>query len=250
MPMIPALRSLRRRRRLAQSPEARRVLPDYERAARPADRQQVRAWLLRLVPAVRNAPAQLELEAQAGLVCLACSDLPAGVFSAEALMTALRDERCRFWPSVADIHDILEPLARPMLETLAGLRRLAATDATDPSVRAQAESERGAPTAAEREHVRRVAAQARAELTASAARAATSRSAVAGKAAHLSDGALLAAYQTMGEAGAIRARTLRAKIARAVDGSAWTWRGRLPHLRRGAQHPPRHATPSVSLARA
>lgn len=81
--------------------------------ATPADEETVRQWLLPLSAAVRRmgAPYRDEFEAFARAATIACCDLDASAWSAEALLAALRG--FREWPSVGEVRGFLAtPLAR------------------------------------------------------------------------------------------------------------------------------------------
>jgi len=106
--------------------EAKRLLPEYEAALKPAPRSLIRAWMLHIAAAVRNPPTAEQVELHIDLVQLACANFPAAAWNKETLVDALRDERCRFWPAVADVYAIVLATADPLIGKLYGLRRVAA----------------------------------------------------------------------------------------------------------------------------
>lgn len=85
------------------------VTPSLARPAAPthASEEAVRQWLLPLSAAVRRmgAPYPDEFEAFARVAAIACCDLGAAAWSAEALLAALRG--FQEWPSVCELRRFL-----------------------------------------------------------------------------------------------------------------------------------------------
>lgn len=202
----------------SQVAEAVRLLAEYERASFPADRSRVAAWVALLAKRVAMKPTADEIAGRTDGLSDTCANLPAWVFG-QATLTAA-SAAFNFFPSVQALHGLLSEAAAPFLDTLAGLRRVAAH--RPEKTGSASVSDRLEPTDAEREQVRQSAATIRAELDAAAERAGGGpRGAV--RACWASNGHLLAAYEAQvreGGAGAgaalIRVNMLKAKLAKQV----------------------------------
>lgn len=88
------------------------ALPAVERAAASVSITALRAWLKSLsealpVGSVQADPRRLENAVRA--ICEACGHFPAACFTTETRGEVLR--RCRFFPSAAELTEILEPVA-------------------------------------------------------------------------------------------------------------------------------------------
>ena len=92
--------------------EARTMLAALAAALDPVEPTTVRAWLRPLAPAVRNPPTAPEFEARAAAIALACSTVPRCAFTLTSQAEALR--RFSYWPSAADVVELLDEHARPI----------------------------------------------------------------------------------------------------------------------------------------
>lgn len=76
-----------------------------EEMHRKPSRAQVADWMTALVAAVNRPPNQREFELRVDAVFAAC-DFPASLWSQESCIEAMRV--FRFWPSVAEVHELLQ----------------------------------------------------------------------------------------------------------------------------------------------
>lgn len=92
-------------------------------------REHVDAWVSELLGARLGRPPQDDaaLDAYIDLVALTFEDLPAGVWGAEALKAGLRT--WKWWPSTAEVGEVVEPVARRLIAERDALRRVAAPPA-------------------------------------------------------------------------------------------------------------------------
>jgi hypothetical protein len=184
--------------------EAKRAADAIAWQLRPVPPALFRAWLGPVNAAVRNPQGAEDFEVRcAGLHAL-LDDLPAGCFTAEA-----RRALPAFFPSAEDIRRAVEPGAR-RLRALADALTASLAPVPGPTLPGSA----APPSPEERAAMLAQARQVAAELRANAdAREAGDRPAA--KAVPLSDGALLALYEAMGDAGKHRAAVLRRRLAAA-----------------------------------
>lgn len=94
---------------------------------RPAGPRAILEWLRPVVAAVRNPPDRQRAEDFAAALAAACCDLPAELWTAEALRAGLRE--WKFWPAVAEVRAAVRAAAAPLLARRSGLRLLAAARA-------------------------------------------------------------------------------------------------------------------------
>jgi hypothetical protein len=181
--------------------EAQRAADAIAWQLRPVPSALFRAWLGPVNAAVRNPQSAEDFEVRcAGLHAL-LDDLPAGCFTAEA-----RRALPAFFPSAEDIRRAVEPGAR-RLRALADALAASLAPVPGPTLPEPAASPSPEERAAMLAKARQVAAELRANADAREA-----RDRPAAKAVPLSDGALLALYEAMGEAGKHRAALLRRKL--------------------------------------
>jgi hypothetical protein len=103
--------------------EAGRLMADaalrgYERARAPLSLGVLTAWLMPLIPAVRNPPSEEEMPAKVVGLATLLDDLPAGAFTAETRKAIEGD----WFPSAGEIRRAVEPEAR-RLASMADLLR-------------------------------------------------------------------------------------------------------------------------------
>jgi hypothetical protein len=79
----------------------------------PIDRQQLIAWLYPLVAASRIVPSDEDFMAKASVIAIAVSDFPRACFTAETQREALR--MFKYFPSAADVCDLLEPTRKRLV---------------------------------------------------------------------------------------------------------------------------------------
>ena len=107
--------------------EAAAVLPVFEaRYGGATERAHVDTWISELLGARLGRPPQDDaaLDAFIDLVALTYEDLPAGAWGAEALRAGLR--AWKWWPTVAEVGEVLTPIATRLRNELAALRQIAA----------------------------------------------------------------------------------------------------------------------------
>jgi len=186
--------------------EARRHAAALEPLLRVATAEEW-ATFLRPLAALANGPTREAFPARASAIAFALNDVPGSVLTVDRQREAMRT--LRFWPTPHDLDRIL----RPAVTALQRERRLLEAVATAPAV-----DQREAASPEDRERIGAGLADLAAELS--------GRSAIARGAAlkpdrprHLSDGALLAAYEHMvaeggpnAAAAAVRVQALRAKM--------------------------------------
>ncbi len=150
----------------AYTEQAHDALREYgdEHPAAPAD--TVRRWCVPVANAVRNPPAPEDFGPRVHVIAVACAELPGWVFNAQSQAEAVR--KFQFWPSAADVVELLTDHARPHFEKLGELRRLAKLwpPVYAPTERPQTAEEREAA----RQHVANTLAALKAELAADEAR--------------------------------------------------------------------------------
>ena len=80
-----------------------------------------------LATTVANPPASEDaFEARLAGIAFVCGDLPAEVWSSEALKTATG--RFKFWPSAPELDEVLRPIADAMEAEIKALDRIAGAD--------------------------------------------------------------------------------------------------------------------------
>jgi hypothetical protein len=103
--------------------EAQRALPGIEAALVPASLGEIRDWLQRVNAGVRIPLDRDEFDLRFSAIGAVCSDLPAKVWNDETLKTGLK--AWRFFPSAADVAELLEDAARPLFAARDAVLRLA-----------------------------------------------------------------------------------------------------------------------------
>ena len=85
--------------------EAKRLLPIFDQMVQPPTADLIREWLRPVAAAVRNAPSKVDFDARVAALVMVSQDLPIAAFNIETQRTAI----CQFtfWPSVAEIREIL-----------------------------------------------------------------------------------------------------------------------------------------------
>ena len=111
--------------------EALQILETLEKIdlTTPADSDQVFSWLAALCQSVRNRMGPDDLEAIVPAFVLACSDLPAMVWNVDTQRDALR--KFYFFPSAAEVRELLAADSEPFMRDLAILQTLAARPPAD-----------------------------------------------------------------------------------------------------------------------
>lgn len=195
--------------------EARQKLTEAEHLCRPSSPRDIAIWCKKL-ESLPWAPATRELsQAAVVAICTACAELPAAVWTVETAATALRT--WVRWPAPAQVYALLSEQARPFRESLEGLRRVAAGGTTS-----SPRDERDARTPEAIAHVSAIVGAFAAERSFTDPNHPQAAPAV--KAAPLSDGALLAAYEKeaagdgpFAQLSAARAVALRKRIEAEAD---------------------------------
>jgi hypothetical protein len=178
--------------------EAKRAADAAAWQLRPVPPALFRAWLGPVNAAVRNPQGAEDFEVRcAGLHAL-LDDLPAGCFTVEA-----RRALPAFFPSADDIRRAVEPGARK-LRALADALAASLAPVPEPTMPEPA----ARPSPEEIEAMQAKAREVIAELTRNGAKPERTPP----KPMPLSDGALLALYEAMGDAGKHRAAALRRKL--------------------------------------
>lgn len=194
--------------------EAQRKLQEAEHLCRPADARTIAIWCQRM-KVLPWAPADTD-QSQAAItaICMACGELPAGVWTAETAAIALRT--WVRWPAPAQIYELLSSAARPFWRSRDGLRRVAGAGDDKP----QPAAELPGPDA--QVHVAALVKAFVAERSFNDPNHAEARPPVAAK--PLSDGALLAVYEReasgdgpFAKASATKAEFLRKRLAKEAD---------------------------------
>lgn len=119
--------------------EARRCLPHYEAACRPATNAQVREWLLAINAGVRNPLSRDDFNARCAAIADVCHDLPASAFTAETRREAMQSPEFAFFPSAADAYKFLSNASAGIRKDRLALRRLATADVAVPVAQPSAE---------------------------------------------------------------------------------------------------------------
>ena len=129
--------------------QARHHLAALEAFHKPAGEQQIEAWCRML----RGGTAPIderEFSSRLFAIRATCEDLPGWVWSRETLKLAWRE--CKFFPSAAEVFDILDAVAQKGLRGTSHVRMLAAAtpaaalSAPDPTVTLAARSGHSVPT--------------------------------------------------------------------------------------------------------
>jgi len=138
--------------------EARRILPDLERALDPLPADRLRAEIdgfLDILNASVAKPQEMDaLDMRKVALEVALEGTPAIVWTPATLRMAQR--RFKFFPSVAELAELLDEVAAPLRDKVAHVRIVSRQEAREP--------ERPRPSDAEREAVREMMAERRAEV--------------------------------------------------------------------------------------
>jgi len=172
-------------------------------ACRPVSALRVREWLAPVASAVRNPPAADDFEKRAAVIAAVCQDLPAAVFTPQTQREAC--SKFQFWPSAADVFELLESHAKPMRDTLSALEALANAPVQAP----EPAEPWHPPTEAEKEAV---SAQARAVVAEFRAMS-KPEPLVDPRVAHFGPELLRAAYEAQAKLGGTAANLAYARLA-------------------------------------
>lgn len=138
--------------------EARRILPDLERALDPLPADRLRAEIDRFLDILNASVARPQemdaLDMRKAALEVALEGTPAIVWTPATLRMAQR--RFKFFPSVAELAELLDEVAAPLRDKVAHIRIVSRQEPREP--------ERPRPTDAEREAVRDMMAARRAEV--------------------------------------------------------------------------------------
>ncbi|HEV7458886.1 MAG TPA: hypothetical protein VGN96_19090 [Roseococcus sp.] len=115
--------------------EAQRKLAALQASMAPASAPQWATFLRPLSAAVRNPQTAEAVAAFASTCATVLHDLPATLLTGDHQREACR--RFAFWPAVADLDEWLRPMAAPMRQELATLRRIAAAPVAQPKAEAE-----------------------------------------------------------------------------------------------------------------
>ncbi len=110
--------------------EAERARNLYASMCQPFDRQQLITWLYPLVAASRIVPSDEDFMAKASVIAIAVSDFPRACFTAETQREALR--MFKYFPSAADVCDLLEPTRKRLVGRYQALMAMLAPRSTEP----------------------------------------------------------------------------------------------------------------------
>jgi hypothetical protein len=125
--------------------EAKGALPRVEHLCRPPDVRVIGQWLEKFVTLPKAPTSAPEGQKVAAAMALANGDLPVCVWTAETAADGLR--RWKWYPTPAEVRELLEPIARRFWTQRDGLRRVVDWAAPNPG-----QSEPKTPEAVE--HVR------------------------------------------------------------------------------------------------
>lgn len=138
--------------------EARRILPDLERALDPLPADRLRAEIDRFLDILNASVAKPQemdaLDMRKAALEVALEGTPAIVWTPATLRMAQR--RFKFFPSVAELAELLDEVAAPLRDKVAHVRIVSRQEAREP--------ERPRPSDAEREAVREMMAERRAAV--------------------------------------------------------------------------------------
>ncbi len=128
--------------------EARRILPDLERAMEPCPDDMVRVYAEQFVEmiaaSVANIPDEKTINLRIAALCMGCAGLPEMAFSQDALRACIT--KFKFFPSVHEIMEVLTEQLAPMRERIARTRVISRTTPREdiPERRAPTDEERRA----------------------------------------------------------------------------------------------------------
>lgn len=138
--------------------EAKRILPELERALDPMPADRLRAEIDRFLDmlnaSVVNPQEQDALDMRKSALEIALDGTPAIVWTPDTMRAAQR--RFKFFPSVAELADLIEERLAPARDKVAHVRIVSRQEPREP--------ERPRPTEAEREAVAAMMAKRRAEV--------------------------------------------------------------------------------------
>lgn len=116
---------------------------------RRASAADIRAWLMPVNAGVRNPQDGDAFALRASAIALACHDIPAAVFDRETQVALLR--AAQFFPSVADVLAVVQPVADRLRRELAALEAASRPpEPPKPAAQPQAQPPRGLMTMEER----------------------------------------------------------------------------------------------------
>lgn len=133
--MVPLSRALATQVNILASGDVEGFFPSYDPGAaialkalqpmlKPASRDKIRSWLVRLAAGTTQAPGDRDFEMRLAAVCLACGDLPGAVWNTGTLMQATRT--CKFFPSAAEVYELLERHGSILQRRARALEKIAA----------------------------------------------------------------------------------------------------------------------------
>lgn len=138
--------------------EARAMLETADLMLAPAAPTLIVAWLKKLAPLVKNAPASKGDAWQFALHAAdICDDVPAAAFNEEARKAWVKQgEKGTWWPAIAELYAHLKPFGERAKRQIAGARRIvAAAERThDEPARHKPSAEERAAVAAKLEELR------------------------------------------------------------------------------------------------
>jgi hypothetical protein len=108
---------------LVHHPDAARLAAELRRNILPTTFAIVRKWLNDLTAGPQLPKDGNTLDVRAGAVFAACSEFPASVWSADTLARAFRT--FKWFPSPAEVYDLLKPEANKIADVIAGLEAVA-----------------------------------------------------------------------------------------------------------------------------
>lgn len=103
--------------------EATALLSSYAQVASPPSAAFLADWLKPLAAVVRNPVSAAELDQIAPIFAAALADIPIGAFSLPTWRLAM--QTFKFWPSPADIAELVAPAAQEIRRTVAVLKFIA-----------------------------------------------------------------------------------------------------------------------------
>lgn len=110
-PLVPSLRA-----------EADAERARVKAAMQPADPAAIVRWLAPLATLVANAPTGEDLRSKCQAMAIVLSDLPGSLFTPRTQREAA--QTFKFWPSAAEVHDLLAPQAKAMAARIIALDKL------------------------------------------------------------------------------------------------------------------------------
>lgn len=109
---------------LEYHPAAAHIAARMRAAIAPTTHAHVRKWMTDLTAGPVLPKDGPDLDTRIGATCVACSDFPAAVWSAESLKRGFQTF-ARFYPAAGEIYQFLKPDADRIMDVIVGLEAIA-----------------------------------------------------------------------------------------------------------------------------